>query len=297
MTEKLNLVILILVIMFSCTFAPGRIYGMEGLNEARVRAVAAMLSEQPKGFGAPASDRAAWKKLAAKDSFRRVIADAEKLLRTPIPEQSDDLYLDYSRTGNRTRWQRVSGRRRGRIGTLVLAECLENKGRFVRPFEETARALCSERTWVMPAHDRGLANFNAKTVDIDLGSSMLAWNLATADYLLGEKLGRDSRLMIRDNLERRIFKPYEDMVAGKRSRNWWMTTTNNWNAVCLGGGCTPDPGNAGRLSRRLASGKYSRQFSDTRFTQCFCRYSGLYCADMDTGSQIQAGSVYLCNGI
>jgi len=86
----------------------------------------------------------------------------------------------------------------------------------------------------MPAHDRSLTNFNGKIIDIDLGSAMLAWSLATADYLLADKLGQEARRMIRDNLERRIFKPYEDMVAGKRKRNWWMTTTNNWNAVCLG---------------------------------------------------------------
>ncbi|MBN2269462.1 MAG: heparinase II/III family protein [Sedimentisphaerales bacterium] len=209
--------------------------GADGVDHARVKYVAGLLSKGPKGFGVPITDTNAWEKPAKNSSFKGVIAEAEKLLREAIPDQPDDLYLDYSRTGNRTRWQRVSGRRRGRVGTLVTAECLENKGRFIPAFEEIVRALCAERTWVMPAHDRGLTNFNGKIVDIDLGSSMLAWSLATADYLLAEKLGPDARRMIRDNLEQRIFKPYEDMVAGKRERNWWMTTTNNWNAVCLGG--------------------------------------------------------------
>ena len=207
----------------------------EGIDQARLRNVTALLSKKAKGFGAPAGDRSAWNKLAKNDSFKGVIADAEKLLREPIPDQPDDLYLDFSRTGNRTRWQRVSGRRRGRITRLVLAECLENKDRFVSAFEEIVRAICSERTWVMPAHDRSLANFNGTIVDIDLGSAMLAWSLATADYLLADKLGAETRRTIRDNIERRIFKPYEDMAVGRRKRNWWMTTTNNWNAVCLGG--------------------------------------------------------------
>ncbi len=207
----------------------------DGVDQTRLKHVAALLSKEPKGFGAPITDRNAWGKLGKNDSFKGVISDAEKLLRAAIPEQPDDLYLDFSRTGNRTRWQRVSGRRRGRIKTLALAECLENKGRFIGAFEEIVRALCAERTWVMPAHDRSLTNFNGKVVDIDLGSSMLGWSLATADYVLAEKLGTEARRMIRANLERRIFKPYEDMAAGKRKVNWWMTTTNNWNAVCLGG--------------------------------------------------------------
>ena len=205
------------------------------LDQARIKDIADMLDEKPAGFGRPITDRSAWEKLAKSDSFKSVISEAERLLREPIPEQPDDLFLDFSRTGNRSRWQRVAGRRRGRISTLVLAECMENKGRFLPAFEEIVRAICSEKTWVMPAHDRNLTNFKGTSVDIDLGSSMLAWSLGTADYLLDDKLSTDIRRLIRENLEERIFTPYTDMAKGKRSKNWWMTTTNNWNAVCLGG--------------------------------------------------------------
>ena len=205
------------------------------LDQARIKNITEMLDEKSAGFGTPITERNVWKKLAKNDSFKSVISEAERILQEPIPEQPDDLYLDFSRTGNRTRWQRVSGRRRGRISTLVIAECMENKGRFIQAFEEIVRAICSERTWVMPAHDRGLTNFKGTNIDIDLGSSMLSWSLATADYLLADKLSADTRRLIRDNLERRIFTPYTDMAQGKRTKNWWMTTTNNWNAVCLGG--------------------------------------------------------------
>ena len=205
------------------------------LDVKRIDQIKNMLSQRPAGFGSPAHDRGAWGMLLKNDSFRKRISEAQELLGKPIPDQPDDLYLDFSRTGNRTRWQRVSGRRRGRISTLVTAECMENRGRFVPAFEELVRAICAERTWVMPAHDRQLTNFHGKAVDIDLGSSMLAWSLATADYLLGDKLSPEVRRLIRDNLEKRIFGPYRDMVSGNRKKNWWMTTTNNWNAVCLAG--------------------------------------------------------------
>ena len=234
-TTRRMLLVTIALCIGGIALPGGSARAANGLDQARLKHVTALLSKEPKGFGAPITDRNAWGKLAKDDSFRRIIAGAEKLLQEAIPDQPDDLFSEFSRTGNRTRWERVSGRRRGRVGTLVLAECLENKGRFIGPLEEIVRALCAERTWVMPAHDRGLRNFNGKLIDIDLGSSMLAWSLATADYLLAEKLGPDARRLIRDNLEQRIFKPYEDMVSGKREQNWWMTTTNNWNAVCLGG--------------------------------------------------------------
>ncbi len=232
---KLLFMTLLLICVYTTLPQSIALGATEGIDQNRIKEIAEMLDEKPAGFGRPITDRGAWEKLSKNDSFKSVISEAEKLLREPIPEQPDDLYLDYSRTGNRTRWQRVSGRRRGRISTLALAECIENKGRFIPACEKIVQAICFERTWVMPAHDRGLSNFKGTSIDIDLGSSMLAWSLATADYLLADKLSPDTRRLIRDNLEKRIFKPYEDMVQGERQKNWWMTTTNNWNAVCLGG--------------------------------------------------------------
>lgn len=205
----------------------------ETINQNRIKYITTLLTEKPVGFGSPIANRNAWEKLARNDSFKKIIFEAEKLLQSPIPGQPDDLYLDFSRTGNRTRWQRVSGRRRGRVRTFTLAECLENKGRFIPAFEEIVSVLCSERTWVMPAHDRNLTNFNGTSTDIDLGSSALAWSLATSDYLLADKLSSKTHRLIRDNLDRRVLGPYRDMVLGKRKQNWWMTGTNNWNAVCL----------------------------------------------------------------
>ncbi len=205
------------------------------LDEARVAAIAAMLPPKPAGLGCPIDGREAWQRLASLPAYQDAVRKAEALLDRPLPEQPDDLYLDFSRTGNRTRWQRVSAQRRGRVTVLVLAECVEDRGRFLPVFDELVAALCAEPTWVMPAHDRALTNFRGETVDIDLASSALGWQLATADYLLGDRLSDTTRGLIRENVERRILEPFRDMVSGKRRRNGWLTTTNNWNAVCLAG--------------------------------------------------------------
>lgn len=203
--------------------------------DARVAEIEKMLPDQPAGPGRPASDRATWEKLAQQEAFKSVITRAEGLLKSPLPPTTDDLYLDFTKTGNRTRWQNVAGQRRGRVSTLALAEALEGKGRFLAALDEVVQSLCQERTWVMPAHDGSLANFNGKTIDIDLGSSDLGWQLALTYWLLGDRLRPETRQLIRENVERRIIMPYLDMVAGTRPRNWWMNTTNNWNAVCLAG--------------------------------------------------------------
>ncbi|MBN1420167.1 MAG: hypothetical protein JXP34_15415, partial [Planctomycetes bacterium] len=143
-------------ILAACGLSPVR---AQGIDASRIEKVAALLSERPAGFGRPIEDREAWSRIAEHAAFRDVVRRAASLVDEPLPESPDELFLDFSRTGNRARWERVSGRRRGRIASLVLAECIEHRGRFVKTLEETLRALCAERTWVLPAHDAGLANF------------------------------------------------------------------------------------------------------------------------------------------
>lgn len=201
----------------------------------RVAQIVPMLPPEPIGVGRPISDRAAWKAVAAAPGFSDVIARAEKLAGQPIPDYTDDDYLDFSRTGNRTRGQLAMSARSSRINTLVLAECLENRGRFLPAIEATIFALREEKSWVLPAHDRSLRTFKGGVRDIDLASSARSWTLATADYWLGDKLSPEVRKVIRSELERRTFAPYESRLKTGEPSMFWITTTNNWNAVCLAG--------------------------------------------------------------
>ena len=205
------------------------------LDPARIKAVAAMLPESPTGLGRPITDRAAWERLAADPAMRGFMLKVEDILARPLPDQPDDLYLEYSRNGNRSRFQAVAFERRWRLEPLVIAECMENKGRFLPAIEKLIDAVADEKTWVLPAHDGSLKNFKGETVDIDLFSSAVGWHWATANYLLGDKLKAATRQKIRENVARRILDPYRDMITGKRAKNGWLTTTNNWNAVCLAG--------------------------------------------------------------
>ncbi|MGB2822734.1 MAG: hypothetical protein WBF17_17250, partial [Phycisphaerae bacterium] len=206
-----------------------------GKSAASAREVASLLPKEPAGFGRPISDRAAWKQIAGNGSYQAALRRAEEMITQALPESPDELYLDFSKTGNRSRWQRVASQRRTRIGYLTIAECLQDKGRFLPALRKVVAAVCAERTWLMPAHDRSLSNFNGTSIDIDLGAAHLAWDLASCHYLLEGRLDAETRKLIRDNLRRRIFEPYMAMAAGKREANWWTRTTNNWNAVCLAG--------------------------------------------------------------
>ncbi|MGO8705187.1 MAG: hypothetical protein ACLQVA_15345 [Candidatus Brocadiia bacterium] len=206
----------------------------EPLDTGRIREIAAMLPEHAAGSGQPSSNRAAWEALAASHpEATDVIANAARRAAQPLPEQPDSLFLEFSQNGDRERWQNVAYNRRIRVQVFALAECLENKGRFLAPLEQTIAALCAERTWVLPAHDGELKNFRGETIEIDLGSAGLGVELATTSYLLGDRLSEATRKLIRENLERRIFAPYRAAVNGTSKEFWWMRAGNNWNAVCL----------------------------------------------------------------
>jgi hypothetical protein len=207
----------------------------EEIDPARVAEISAMLRDEPQGLGRPVSDRVAWEKAARKPAVASVIPQAEALLGQPIAEIPDELYLEYSRTGNRRTYQDPEFERRGRLPVLVLAECIEDGGRFLPQIRELVAKLCEEKSWVLPAHDRGLRTFKGETMDIDLGSSALGWSLALTDYLLAERLPDDTRTLIHDNLERRILGPFRAMVRGERQELPWMRVRGNHNAVDLAG--------------------------------------------------------------
>ncbi|MCX5685676.1 MAG: heparinase II/III family protein, partial [Planctomycetota bacterium] len=231
----LKVAALVSILLASLAAAAHAAAPADALDPARLQAVAAMLPEHPTGLGRPITDRAAWERLGADPAYKAILAKAAEDLARPLPEQPDDLFLEYSRNGNRSRFQAVAFDRRWRITSLVIAECIENKGRYLPAIEKLVEALAVEKTWVLPAHDGSLKNFKGESIDIDLFSSAVGWHLATANYLLGDKLSAPVRQKIRENVARRILDPYRDMVTGKREKNGWLTTTNNWNAVCLAG--------------------------------------------------------------
>ncbi|MDR3460647.1 MAG: heparinase II/III family protein [Verrucomicrobiae bacterium] len=209
-------------------------FAEEKIAAARIREIAAMLPEQPAGFAWPITNRAAWQKLAADPAFAHTISDANKLLAKPLADVPDSLFLEFSKNGNRTHWQDAEFARRERIDRLVLAEAFENQGRFLPALEKTIAALCAEKTWVYPAHDGGLANFNGKAITPDLGATGLSAELAEADYVLGDKLSPATRQLIRDNIRRRVLEPFRAMLEGRQKEQFWIRAPMNWNAVCVG---------------------------------------------------------------
>lgn len=219
---------------FSMAGAAG-VWAGDGVDPSRVAEIAAMLDESPSGFGAPVSDRAAWSRLAENRFFKSSVQAAEGFLDAPAVPLPKEAYLEFVEKGGSGIHGGVARKRYDRMRAFICAEGVENKGRFVGPFETLVRDMCTDVTWVSPYHDRKLDAYEGRSMDIDLHAAMVAWCLASGYHVLGEKLSPEVRALMVENLERRVWGPVRRMVRGERKANWWLHGTNNWTAVCLGG--------------------------------------------------------------
>ena len=94
------------------------------IDAARVKEIVGFLPAKPAGFGRPIADRAAWQRIARESAFASVVPEARELSMKPVPALPDELYLDFSKTGNRKRCEAVLRERQQRVAQFTLAECL-----------------------------------------------------------------------------------------------------------------------------------------------------------------------------
>ncbi|MFQ3678319.1 MAG: heparinase II/III family protein [Fimbriimonadaceae bacterium] len=204
------------------------------LDPARVAAIAAALPETPTVPSPRATDRAAWTRpdiVVAASPATRAAPDVE----SPPPPIPERLYHEYFETGGRNSYQTAYARRTSALSTLAIAAAIHPRSPYVQEMEAVLRALCEQRTWVLPAHDPNRRNFNRQAIDIDLVSSDTAVQIATAVWLHEDSLDPDVVRLARSEVRRRVVDPFLASVRGTRPRDWWFDTTNNWLSVCLNG--------------------------------------------------------------
>jgi hypothetical protein len=181
-------------------------------------------------------DRAGWARVSP-GLRARIVALGERALAEPVPALPATLFLDYARTGNRGRFEGAMFARRDRLHALVLAECVEDHGRFLDAIADTVWAIAEESSWTVPAH-QGAQKAPAGLPDtsepiVDLFSAQTAHSFAWTWYLLGNRLDKVSPLVrprLTREVGRRVIAPYLE-----RDDWWWMgfapraSRPNNWN--------------------------------------------------------------------
>lgn len=202
----------------------------------RVLELSRLLPAEPGSLGRPITDRTYWDRVRMETDSEKVLHEALADLKTPTPILTESDFLEFNSTGRRQPYEGLYALRAKRLARMVLAECMENSGRFLPAIESEIEAILLEPTWVVPGHDRELKAFRGAWENVDLATSMRAWTLALTVYWLGDSLPAPVQNLIRSNLERRVFTPYMESVSkGVPGRLFWLERRNNWNAVCHAG--------------------------------------------------------------
>jgi len=150
------------------------------------------------------------------DHVRHDLLDAaEGVMSSDWPVITAADYLDFERTGSR-RCNKLVWDRRGRLGVLVLAECIEGKGRFLDEIINGIWMVCEESTWCFSCHLAALSRGQGPLPDVsvpalDESAHSTAQLLAWTHYLLGSKLAEVSPTIakrIAQEVNHRVLEPF-----------------------------------------------------------------------------------------
>ncbi len=139
------------------------------------------------------TDRSFWDSYTMPKSFIQAV---QYFMKTPIPDRSDEAYLDYRKTGQRLRGQAMLWARQVRLPYLVLAECKFNNGTFLEAVESTLVALSTQRSWAYPVADYDLKYFYGEMYFMDLSSASISENIGLALHLLDDSLSSSTGMSL-----------------------------------------------------------------------------------------------------
>lgn len=192
-----------------------------------------------------AGERPAWRHVQP-SARKMLLARAETLLKESFPPLPATLYLEFDRTGDRDKFQSPYFKRHLRLSTLALAECLENRGRFLDPLLDILWAIFEESSWSLPAHI-GVQRVGCGLPDttepiVDLYAAETGMDLAWIWYLLGPQLDTLTPLIgqrLRREVTSRILDPclHRDYAwmgfETGRVNNWNPWVCSNWLTALL----------------------------------------------------------------
>ncbi|MBQ7040180.1 MAG: heparinase II/III family protein, partial [Clostridia bacterium] len=165
--------------------------------------------------------------------FKEYIENLKALLteyeKSPTPVlKFYDMNL-YRETGDRGNYETPYFLKRNRLNVFTMMFLLFGEEKYKILTEESLFDLCSEYTWCLPAHfHKGESGGFTHPETIDLFAAETGAFLAEIINLLGDKLNPVLVGYVKNEIRRRILKPY--FTEGE----WERWGKNNWSAVCGG---------------------------------------------------------------
>lgn len=185
-----------------------------------------------------ATDREAYETLPAHIK-QEIVAEGERYLGYEYPVIRATDFMNFKRTGNRVAYEDLFFARRHALNGLLLAECVEYKGRFLDDIINGIFVICEESGWQLPPHNSYIRDTpqlilpDATNPVVDLFAAETGALLALASTLLKDALDEVSPFIvtrIQHELSTRIITPY------LTRHFWWMGKGEepmcNWTVWC-----------------------------------------------------------------
>ena len=228
MKNQLLTLFLLISISANAQVTPRNILSKKYTFEALKQAIIPKIQYKPYPKTA-----AEWQAALPDSVIKSIIQNGEKALKYEFLPISASISLDFVRSGDRLRHSHISFNKRGNLAELIVAESVEDKGRFTEAILNGVWSICEESYWGVPAHIGGTGLPDVENPVVDLFAAETASVLAMADYFVGDKLDKINPLIrkrIYFETNKRFFTPMMD--TSKTNKYNWMSKTqpvNNWN--------------------------------------------------------------------
>ncbi len=172
-----------------------------------------------------------WQSKVSDTVIKNLIANGESFLQYKFEPISFALAMEFKRSGDRSKYEALQFKKRRALLSMVLAESMENKGRFMEQIANGIWSICEESFWGVAAHIGGTFLPDPESPVVELFSAETASVLAITDYLVGSKLdtmNAQIRRRIYFETNKRIFEP----MLHHSENFFWMSKSkpvNNWN--------------------------------------------------------------------
>ena len=185
----------------------------------------------------PFENNVNWSSLPA--TYRERLSQTALSCPATWPTLNASTYLDFTRNGNRARYETPYMQRRRMLNAFALATLLLQQDQYFDSIIDGIMLLCEETGWQLPAHNTYVRDTPCQALPdpdrpvIDLFAAETGAQLALLFYLFGDRFDRASPLIsarIKSELQKRIIEPYLS------EHFWWMGNGDepmcNWTPWC-----------------------------------------------------------------
>jgi hypothetical protein len=230
------LIIIIFICKLTSLYSQNKPFPLKSIDEQRVKEIALLLKDKPKGFGDPYNKRDIWDKLLQSGKYDQFLKEMKSFSFPPFSKEDYFSLSDGTASSSGRGLQMMRNRAKG-LSQATWAECLENKGRYTKMVEDGLSDIINQKSWVSPRIDFDFKNYKGIEYSVELTSSLYAHTIAQTLYLMGDKLSPELRKDAVDALYKRVFNPVLNKIQtqNQERENSFLVATNNWNHVCLAG--------------------------------------------------------------